>query len=344
MVSVLDKNYFRYSGRILEKDNSAYLGFTNSKVEFFMKGNSSKNCGVAAHIETKQNGEENEARLKVFIDESDVPAAILILHEESKDYLIFTFDDNEIHKITIIKITEAAMSYAKLTSVTISEGELISLPPLEEKKLKVEFIGDSITCGYGVYGDPESEYHIKDEDGMVTYAALAANVLDLDARYTCVSGYGMYIKYDGDLEGTLPKIYPYTNFFVDEKEKYDFSEFIPDLFVINLGTNDCNHLNKEEVQKGFVSTYVDFLKLLKSYAPKSKILCVCGTLCTSAFNYIDSAVKLAKESGLTDLYSYEFPFMDIEKDGIASGHPSLITHRKDAQRLVVKIKEIMGIE
>lgn len=343
MISILDKTYFRYAGRILEKDESAYLGFTNSSVEFYVKSNSNDKSVIIANIGTKLNGEVNEARLKVFLDDSK-EESLLILNEELNDYTLATLTDNEIHKITIIKITEASMSYAKLNHITIKGGEILPLKPIVDNRMKVEFIGDSITCGYGVYGTPNSEFHIKEEDGLLSYAALTAKSLNANARYFCVSGFGVYVKYDGDPEGIIPKVYPYTNYFIDENEYYDFNEFVPDLVVINLGTNDSGHLHNEDIQQGFISNYLKLLKYIKSNAPNVKILCTCGTLCTNAFAFVQEAVNLALRAGLDNVYTFELPYHDVEHDSMASGHPSIITHQKDAERLSGKIKEIMNYE
>lgn len=340
MVNVTNQNYFKYNGRTLYKEASAILGWTNSSVTFYVKGSNAQTT-VFSRIETKNNGEENEARLKVYIDDKEQEETLLVLHEEDKVYTLATFKDEELHKITVIKITEAAMSYAKINEITVTGGEILPLPTQEDNRLKIEFIGDSITCGYGVYGEPESEYHIREEDGMVTYAAYAAKALNLNARYTAVSGYGMFIKYDGDLTGIVPRVYPYTNYFADENEKYDFNEFIPDVFVINLGTNDSGHLEKPEISEGFIRNYVEFLHFLKSYAPKSKILCICGSLCTNAFAFIEQAVTLSKAQGITDLHTLMLPFHDVETDGKASNHPSIKTHEKDGIRVVNKLKEIL---
>ncbi|MDF2800268.1 MAG: family lipase [Anaerocolumna sp.] len=340
MINVTNKNYFKYEGRTLYKETSAILGWTNSSVTFYVKGSSTQTT-IYSRIETKNNGEENEARLKIYLDGKESEDNLLVLHDEDKVYTLATFMDDEIHKVTIIKITEAAMSHAKIDEITVTGGEIIPLLNNEDNRLKIEFIGDSITCGYGVYGEPESEYHIREEDGMVTYAAYAAKALDLNARYTAVSGFGMYIKYDGDLTGILPRVYPYTNYFADENEKYNFNEFIPDLFVINLGTNDSGHLEKPGIAESFIKNYIEFLHFLKSYAPESKILCICGSLCTNAFEFIEQAVTLAKSQGLTDIYMLELPFHDVDKDGKASNHPSIQTHEKDGIRIANKLKEII---
>lgn len=339
MIPILNKNYFHFTGRILEIDGAPSMGFTNSTLEFYVKA--SDNTKITALIGTNPCAEIDQARLNVLLDNSDTPSRQIVLSKEMEEFTLAELNDNSVHKITLIKITEASKSYAQVKNVNIENGELLPYKRKEGKRLKAEFIGDSITCGFGIYGAPDAEYHIKDEDGTKSYAYFAAKDLNLDARYFSVSGFGVYIQWDGDLEGNIPKVYPYTNYFFNKTEKYDFNEFIPDVFVINLGTNDSGHLHKEEVQKGFVSNYVRLLKFLKSYAPDSKILCVCGTLCTNVFEYIEQAVNQAKSEGLTDIYTMEFPYHDVEKDGIAAGHPTIATHRKDADRLVAKLKEIL---
>lgn len=342
MENVTNQNYFKYAGRTLFQETSAILSWTNSSITFYVKGSATPTT-IYSRIITKNNGEVNEARLKVYLDDKEEAKTLLVLHEEDAVYTLASFADETIHKITMIKITEAAMSYAQIEEITITGGELIPFTESEDTRLKIEYIGDSITCGYGVYGEPESEYHIREEDGMVTYAAYVTKALHLNARYTAVSGYGMFIKYDGDLTGTIPRIYPYTNYFANENEKYDFSEFIPDLFVINLGTNDSGHLDKNEISNGFINNYIQFLHFLKSYAPNSKILCICGSLCTNAFTFIKDAVSLATDQGLSDIYTLSLPFHDVIKDGKASNHPSIQTHIKDGIRVAEKLKEIMNM-
>lgn len=340
MITTLDENYFRFSGRILELNGAPCLSYTNSSLEFYVKASKS-GTRITAQIGTNLTDEIDQARLKVFLDNSLIPDHLFVLTKESEEFTLAQLEDNELHKITLIKITEASKSYAQINCINVMNGELLPLPTREDNRLKVEFIGDSITCGYGVYGAPEAEYHIKDEDGTMAYSYLTARELNLNARYFSISGYGVLLQWDGNPEGYISKVYPYTNYFINRTEKYNLKEFIPDLFIINLGTNDSYHLNKEEVQKGFHTNYIELLKFLKSYAPDSKILCVCGTMCTNAFQYIDKAVDQAKAEGLTELYTMEFPYHDIINDGIAGGHPTITTHQKNAAQLVGKLKEIL---
>lgn len=343
MIPVLDLNYFKYSGRIITSNGTAYIGHTNSSVEFYVKGKDNTPLTISATISTKLNGEQCEARLKVFLDDNTEASHIIILNQETYDYPIALFDDDDIHKIKIIKITEASMSYAALHQVNVIGGDILLLPNYTENEIKVEFIGDSITCGYGVHGEPNSEFHIKEEDGLFTYASFTSQELNLNARYFCVSGYGVYLSYDENPEHIISKVYPYTNYFINEELIYDNSDFIPQLYVINLGTNDSNHLSKKENQIGFVHNYIELLKMLKKISPTCKIICTCGTVCTSVFPLIASAVEETLSQGYDSIYTLEFPFHNVKEDGIASGHPSIKTHKKDSLLLISKIKEVMKL-
>lgn len=345
MPHILDKNYFRYNGRILMKEDTAFLGFTNSSIEFYVKRDgdcdSSKETLVTAQISSNSEIEVNQARLKVYVDGELAPIEPIVLDAPYKTYPIVTLNDGNPHRITIIKVTEAQMSYAQFHAIKVDNGSILPLPAQPDTRLKAEFIGDSITCGYGVLGEPHSEFHIREEDGELSYAALTSKELNLNARYTGVSGYGVYCEYTGNTKGTLPYVYPYTNYWVDQETLYDFHEFTPELVVLNLGTNDSRFLGDPSIQEKFIICYMDFLKLIRSKYPDAKLLCICGTLCTEAFPLIQKACDYLTDHGFKELYTLELPYHNVEEDGQASEHPSLKTHQKDAARLIKKIKEII---
>ena len=177
MIHIFDRNYYRYYGRILVKNDMAYLGYTNSFVEFYVKGDKNNATVVTATIGSDVEKQVDWTRLKVYIDDELATKEPIVLDELVKTYEIAKLNDTEVHKITIIKVTEAQMSYAELRSIDIENGTLLPLPSDEDTRVKVEFIGDSITCGYGVLGEPHSEFHIREEDGELSYAALTSKEL-----------------------------------------------------------------------------------------------------------------------------------------------------------------------
>ena len=336
--NVCDKTLYQYEGRILEKDGVAFLGYTNSYVRFYAKGEK-----IRAYLLSNITEEVNMAGLSVFVDDNEVPANQIVVDKEEAWYDICELPDENIHMVTIVKITEAAMSHVGLVKVDVVEGEIVLGEFPERPSLKLEFIGDSITCGYGVLGAPDAEYTLRDEDGMLAYAYLAAKELGARARYLSASGHGIYVEYTGDPEGNVPKLFPCVNWYIDPEIAYDYNEYVPDVVIINLGTNDSGHMDKVEVQENFVDSYVKFLHTIKAAYPNTKILCTIGTLCDIMYEWIEKAIAIYENEGGTDVYMRRLPYHNVEEDGMACMHPSPITHRKDGERVANFIREILDM-
>lgn len=332
----MDQGLFEFEGRILKDENIAYLGYTNSKVSFFCKGKKLR-CLIRSNI----TEEVNMAGLSVYIDDDVLDRETLVLDKAEAWYDICQLPDDEVHMVTILKLTEAAMSYAALVELEVVGGELVKEQFPSKPDLKLEFIGDSITCGYGVLGEPESEYTLREENGLLAYAQIATELLGARARFFSVSGYGAFVDYEGNVEGNVPRLYPYINWFADKEKLYDYKEYIPDVIIINLGTNDSGHMDKDWVQEGFIKSYSDFIARLKEIYPNTKILCICGTLCDIMFEWIEKAICVCKENGIKDVYMRKLPYHNVEEDGMASQHPSMTTHQKDGKRVADFIREII---
>ena len=231
------------------------------------------------------------------------------------------------------------MSYVGLVGIDVHGGEPEQYPDEPDGRVKVEFIGDSLTCGYGIHSVlSEDNYTLWDEDGEDCYAAIMAEQMNWNARWISASGYGAYISYDGNRNDNVPKLYPYVNWFLDKELRIDQNEFEPEYIFINLGTNDSGHLHKAEVLDGFKESYERFLRELKELHPDAKIICIIGTVCKNVYQYIEDVVKRVSDAGLKDIYSLELPYHTPETDGIADGHPTLTTHRKDASRILKYMK------
>lgn len=326
-----DSEYLKFSGRILYRDNEAILGYTNSYMELKVNG-----TAVDVNFRTGNNEEVNQPGLKVYVD-GELTDEIVLTREKDK-IRIYNGEKDEVHRVKLIKITEAAMSFVAVSDIEV-EGELISLEDEVDERTKVEFIGDSITCGYGVLGEPDSEYTVREEDGELSYAGVLAKKMDWNARWASVSGYGMFVEYTGDPENIVPKVYAYTNWFYDNEERLDYSEFEPDYIFVNLGTNDSGHLGDPNILGGFKSRYESFLYTLRMAHKESTIICILGTLAPGVYKYVQEVIDKVKNQGFEKLYGLELPEHNVELDGMASGHPSPATHIKDADRIIEFMKQ-----
>jgi lysophospholipase L1-like esterase len=135
-----------------------------------------------------------------------------------EDYDIVGLDKNVAHEITIYKNTEAQRGPVLFKGFDLHGGTL--LPPTRRAR-RIEFIGDSIVCGYGNEGgNATCPFEVKvrearDQDGNVilkngkpvdvnvpiterqylSFTALTARELDADAVTICWSGKGVYKNY-----------------------------------------------------------------------------------------------------------------------------------------------------
>ncbi|NLN82564.1 MAG: hypothetical protein GX136_08485 [Clostridiales bacterium] len=142
------------------------------------------------------------------------------------------------HSVQLVKLSETHHSVVKVKSLTMN-GELIK-PALVNCACRIrtiEFIGDSITAGFGINCKTEDgPFCPKEQDGWRSYAALTAR--QLNARFFVIahSGWGVYKSPYGE---RMPDIYEYT---YDKGEYWDFLSNPVDLVVVNLGTKDCSRI------------------------------------------------------------------------------------------------------
>jgi len=320
----------RFQGRTLIDRDMVIMGYTNTA--FTIRVSASR---VSALFRTGNNDPINAPGLRVYVDGK--AAKEIVLSAPETEVELARFARKEEHLIRVVKITEAAMSFVGVVSLE-TDGELLSVP--EDTRTKALFIGDSITCGYGVLGAPEAEYTIRDEDGELSYAAFLAKDMDWNAEWVSVSGHGMFVEYTGDPENILPREFPYTNWFYNKEIREDYSRFQPEWVIMNLGTNDQGSLGNPWIMGGFKSRYESFLYTLRIAYPNAKIICVLGTLAPGVYTHVQEVIDKVKAVGMKDLYGLELPFHDVEHDGIASGHPTAATHKKDAKRIEEFIRGI----
>ena len=136
---------------------------------------------------------------------------------------------------------------------------------------RLEFVGDSITCGYGVEGaDAFCSFSGDTESAYLSYASVAARTLSAAAHLIAYSGKGVYQNYGGDLTEPMGELYgrTLTN---DPASVWDFARFAPDAVVVNLGTND---FSATIAQADFVAAYVALLTDVRAHHPAVPIFCV----------------------------------------------------------------------
>ena len=77
-----------------------------------------------------------------------------------------------------------------------------SLVPIKNKRGKlIEYIGNSITCGYGNEGGMGQTFCAETENHYMTYAAITSRNFNARHFAVCRSGIGIYRNWDGPEDG-----------------------------------------------------------------------------------------------------------------------------------------------
>lgn len=251
-----------------------------------------------------------------------------------------------------MKLSEAPHSIVGIQEFVMADTDVIS--PTPDKPLKLEFIGDSITCGYGVDdNDPEHHFSTATEDETASYAYLTAQSLDADYSMVSYSGYGIISGYTETDEKRLTELVPdkyedtgYSRGKVDgvavTLQKWDFDRFCPDFVVINLGTNDDSYCKDiAQRQEEYAACYAQFIQQVRSHNPGAYILCVYGIMTDRLYPYVQKAVELYRQKTgderITALHIE--PHTDEAGYG-ADWHPSKLTHIRAAKEVTAKINSL----
>ena len=105
---------------------------------------------------------------------------------DREDIVLFFSEKAETHRIKIVKLTENFRTALGISAFT-AEGTLNIFQ--RESHEVIEFIGDSITCGFGnSASDVSHEFEASEENGWLTHGAIAARALELEPRFVSVSG------------------------------------------------------------------------------------------------------------------------------------------------------------
>jgi lysophospholipase L1-like esterase len=346
-ISASNKN-IRFSGRIdFSQPGKALFSLPGVNIRFRFRGTK-----VSIHMkdlttgDIQADGQPAGNFINVYIDRKD--PIILELHPADTIYTLASGLRRKKHMVTLIKRTEALAGKIEFCGIWLEQDNEL-LPLSEDGSRKIEFIGNSITCGYGVEAQSEMEpFSCSTENVTLSYAYLTASALHADYNIVAYSGRGVAQNYDRSVINTMPEIW--NQVFPDETEPvWDHKKFIPDITVINLGTNDFSFDDVDTLL--FRTAYMDFLKKIRRTYPESLIVCVLGPMMNNTYpvnalnqarHIIQSVRQQLIHSGDEKIYYLELSPQNGNLGYGADWHPSAAQQRKNAKELTGYISEITG--
>lgn len=264
---------------------------------------------------------------------------------EKKTYQLAEGLENTTHEIEIFKRTEQEFGKTRFFGFVIDKGN--SLLTIVNKRDKlIEFIGNSITCGYGNEGLNGGIFGPTTENHYLTYAAITSRNFNARHLAVCKSGIGIYRNYNGPADGNTDCMTNYytRTFLYDENPKYSFAE-IPDLVCIDLGTNDFSTTGGDSAK--YVSNYFRLIDTIQTKYSMLDIICLLGpmmsgTPLSNVRKYLQFVADSANSKGKGNVYFFEMSAQTGDLGIAIDYHPTVAQHKRNAQELTQFIKSIKG--
>ena len=262
------------------------------------------------------------------------------------------------HLVRLMYVIEGYEFFPEFWGFVLDKGRrLVEAPPFPDRK--IEFIGNSITCGYGNEGlDKFEHFDYATENHYYSYASIAARNLEAQHWVVARSGIGAYRNYDGPKTGNpescMPVQYEYTGYAWKPElrqetsflsEKWEFSRYQPDVVCINLGTNDLstNNYDLNLLKQG----YKKLLKMVRQHNPKAKIVFLTGSMLYNqelqeTCQLLDEVTAEAQAAGDKEVYRFDIPHIDGEAYYGNDWHPNIYQDEKMANELTAYLRKLMN--
>lgn len=268
----------------------------------------------------------------VQVDE-EKPYRIQLKERENSIVLANNLKEGK-HSITICKSTEAEIGWIQPTAFITKK----LIAPAKKPKRKIEFIGDSITCGMG--NDESSQPCGKGEwydqnNAWMGYGPLTARSVKAQWHLSSISGIGL-IHSCCNKTTVMPPLFKKLSLSADSIN-WDFKQYQPNLVTVCLGQNDGI-----QDSTAFCSAYVHFMQSLRTCYPKATLVMLTSPMGDKALNSVLQRYILSVEKALKQkdkkIDHYFFKQQYIKG---CSSHPSGEDHLQMAAELTAFVKQKM---
>ena len=291
------------------------------------------------------------------IDEAE-PFKVAFRGERDSVVSLATALPDSRHTVRLMYIIEGYEMYPEFWGFLLDEGRSLAEPPALPSR-KIEFVGNSITCGYGNEGyDKFEHFEYETENHYYSYASITARSLGAQHWVVARSGIGAYRNYNGpktgNPESNMPVQYEYTGYalhpgFRQEatflSEKWDFSRYQPDVVCVNLGTNDLstNNYDLTLLKQGYQKLY----QMVREHNPQAKIVLLTGSMLYNqeqreAQQLLNEVMNEARQAGDKEVYRFDMTQIMSDEGYGNDWHPNIRQDEKMASELTPFLRELMN--
>ncbi|MBO4452636.1 MAG: hypothetical protein J5793_01755 [Clostridia bacterium] len=241
------------------------------------------------------------------------------------------------HRVEVLKVTEGFPKLLFKSIAFFGSDPGFNLPPHRPSR-RIEYIGDSITCGYGVLGratDPGFETW--QEDCTYSYAYLTSESLGAEGRYICISGKGIVCNCEGNREDV--KAGSYCEYTSASGGGICDDGWIPGAVVINIGTNDAGGPAGSEE---FSEAAAELIAKVRKRYPEAYIVWLYGMMNNNYINELREVVKKVSANDKKVCLLYLEAIKASSNEIGANGHPNVRASVRAANALSKKLTSLTG--
>lgn len=250
-----------------------------------------------------------------------------------------------------------------ITALGWTEGEFLPLPAPARR---LEFVGDSLTSGEGLYGArEEADFAAAWFSAVRGFPQRTADRLGAECRVVSQSGWGLRSDWRNDPRHALPDFYTQVcgaaagilGAALGAQSPYEFAAWRPDAVVVNLGTNDAGAMENPpcpgpdgslfqqrrdpEGLRLLEDAAVEFLHTLRRHNPGAKLVWAYGMIEDSLRPCLEGAVtRFCRETG--DENAWYLPLSAVTEETMGSRlHPGPACHEAAAETLADFLRRIL---
>lgn len=336
--------------QLITADNANYL--YTGRVDFADKkspsvswtGTSIKANFTGTSLAIKLDDQFGKNYFNIFIDGETQHPYVLEAKQGEQAYVISTALKAGNHTLEIYKRTEGEEGATAFKGVLLDKDAKLLAPPARPSR-RMEIYGDSISTGMGNEGaDNGMDHLLSEKNNYWAYGAITARNLNAELHTISQSGIGVMISW---FPFIMPQFYDQLSAVGNNDSQWNFSQWTPDLVVINLFQNDAWLVDREKRLQPIptdaqrVQAYINFVRSVRAKYPNAQIICALGSMDATATpkwpGYITTAVeRMRKENKDQKLDTIFFEFTGY------GGHPRIAQHKANAEKLTAFIKQTMN--
>ena len=267
--------HISYEGRILMTQDAAVLMWPGTDVRVDFEG---------TELSARLKDQDTANYYNVVVD----GIVTRKIHPDTtrQDYVLADGLSDGRHSVELFKRTEWDKGKTWFYGFSFDGKTRLEGAPKRPAR-KMEFFGNSITCGYGIEDPTGNSPTGFFENNYDTYAAITARHFNAQCHYTAKSGIGVMVSW---FPLIMPEMYNRLDP-TDSNSRWDFSSYVPDLVVINLLQNDAwitTMPTNEQFKRRFgtqrpsedfiIESYRNFVHTVRQTYPKARIICMLGNM------------------------------------------------------------------